>query len=66
MERQGRGRAPLSALNNKAEANDASSVADAAEASNVEFTKEEVEALLNEKIKANRFDNKVSVCVLLE
>lgn len=60
MERQGgRGRAPLGAL--KADANEAASV-ESSECSAVEFTKEEVEALLNEKTntKENRYDNKVS------
>ena len=60
MERQGgRGRAPLGAL--KADANDGAG-AEGSECSTVDFTKEEVEALLMEKTntKENRYDNKVS------
>ncbi|KAG4977970.1 hypothetical protein JHK86_037444 [Glycine max] len=58
MERQGgRGRAPLGAL--KADANDGAG-AEGSECSTVDFTKEEVEALLMEKTntKENRYDNK--------
>ncbi|RZB63365.1 kinesin-like protein KIN-14C [Glycine soja] len=59
MERQGgRGRAPLGAL--KADANNDGASAEGSECSTVDFTKEEVEALLNEKMntKENRYDNK--------
>ncbi|KAK7412227.1 hypothetical protein VNO78_03677 [Psophocarpus tetragonolobus] len=59
MERPGgRARAPLGALN-KTDANDVSST-NASDCTSVDFTKEEVEALLNEKIntKENRYDNK--------
>ncbi|ESW20290.1 hypothetical protein PHAVU_006G196400 [Phaseolus vulgaris] len=57
-ERQGgRGRAPLGAL--KADANEVA-IVEGSECSVVEFTKEKVEALLNEKTntKENRYDNK--------
>ncbi|TKY71576.1 Kinesin-1 protein [Spatholobus suberectus] len=60
MEQQGRVRAPLVALRNKAaaDANDVGGV-EGSECSAVEFTKDDVEALLNEKTKGNlRFDNK--------
>ena len=60
----GRARAPFGALNNKGEANAANEAASAegSECSTVEFTKEEVEALLNEKMKkGNPFDNKVTL-----
>ncbi|XP_057433023.1 kinesin-like protein KIN-14C [Lotus japonicus] len=61
MERQGRGRAPFGAVNNKAEASDAGSV-EGSECSTVDFTKEEVEALLNEKMKkGNPFDSKKKI-----
>ncbi|RDY05311.1 Kinesin-like protein KIN-14C, partial [Mucuna pruriens] len=54
MERPARGRAPLVALTNNDVAN-----AEGSECSTVDFTKEDVEALLNEKTKKEiRFDNK--------
>ena len=68
MERQGatggRARAPFSAVNNRSDANaaasDASGGAEAPECGTLEFTKEDVEALLNEKMKkGNPYDNKV-------
>ncbi|XP_027338935.1 kinesin-like protein KIN-14C [Abrus precatorius] len=58
MERQGRTRAPFGALSNKAEANEVAG-AEGSDFATVEFTKEDVEALLNEKMKkGNPFDNK--------
>lgn len=60
MERQGvagRGRAPFSVVNTAS----AVSEGDGVECSTVEFTKEDVDALLNEKMKkGNPYDNKVS------
>ncbi|KAK7302157.1 hypothetical protein RJT34_13038 [Clitoria ternatea] len=57
----GRGRAPFGALNNKTESNDVGRV-EGSECSTVEFTKEEVEALLNEKMKKGApFDNKKKI-----
>ncbi|KAK2447120.1 kinesin protein KIN-14N [Trifolium repens] len=59
---QGRGRAPFGAINNKSEANDGGTGTGAAEGSEptiVDFTKEEVEALLNERMKKDtRLDTK--------
>jgi len=59
---QGRGRAPLGSLNNKSDANDGAGAgaAEGSEPSIIEFTKEEVEALLTEKMKkGNPLDTKV-------
>lgn len=60
MERQGvagRARAPFSVVNTAS----AVSEGDGVECSTVEFTKEDVDALLNEKMKkGNPYDNKVS------
>ncbi|XP_028786543.1 kinesin-like protein KIN-14C [Neltuma alba] len=64
MDRQGntgRGRQPFASVNKGPEANRANDAAnnEGSECSTVEFTKEDVEALLNEKIKkGNPFDNK--------
>ncbi|KAE8723061.1 Kinesin-1 [Hibiscus syriacus] len=52
----GRTRQPFSAVNNRQEVT--SAVAAPEECSNHEFTKEEVEAILNEKPKAKKFDLK--------
>ncbi|XP_061370111.1 kinesin-like protein KIN-14C [Gastrolobium bilobum] len=58
MERQGRARAPFATLNNKTDANDVGG-AEVPECGTIDFTKEEVEALLNEKMKkGNPFDTK--------
>lgn len=58
-DRQGRARAPFGAVNNKTEANDVGS-AEGSECSTIDFTKEEVEALLNERMKKGTpYDNKV-------
>lgn len=58
----GRGRQPLAAVNNRqdvvASASDMGG-AEGLECERVEFTKEEVEALLNEKVKGKKFDVKV-------
>lgn len=67
MERQGtagRGRLPLATMNKGPDAGAANDVgsAEGSECSTVEFTKEDVEALLNEKMKKGTpFDNKVSL-----
>ncbi|KAK7368903.1 hypothetical protein VNO80_10936 [Phaseolus coccineus] len=59
MERQGgaaaagRARTPFSVVNNRSDLNTMSDVTEV-----VDFTKEEVEALLNEKKKGNTYDNK--------
>ncbi|XP_058194558.1 kinesin-like protein KIN-14D [Rhododendron vialii] len=57
----GRGRQPLAAVNNRqdvvASASDMGG-AEGSECESVEFTKEEVEALLNEKVKGKKFDVK--------
>jgi hypothetical protein len=59
MERQGvvgRARAPLSAVANNAEGTDSNTIG---------FTKEDIEALLIEKMKkGNPYDNKVSLILL--
>ena len=49
--------------NNQDSASDAASIAETSESA--EFTKEEVEALLNEKIKGKKFDLKVWFCKLI-
>ncbi|XP_028781367.1 kinesin-like protein KIN-14C isoform X2 [Neltuma alba] len=57
----GRGRRPFTSVNKGPETNTANDVggADGSECSTVEYTKENVEALLNEKpIKGNPYDNK--------
>lgn len=54
-------RQPFSAVNNRQDvpaAADASST-EVSESASVEFTKEEVEVLLNEKLKLTKFDLKV-------
>jgi hypothetical protein len=65
---QGRARAPFGAINNKSEANDGGTGTGAAEGSEptiVDFTKEEVEALLNERMKKDtRLDTKVCLSFL--
>lgn len=57
-------RQPFSSVNSRqdapATAADANSV-EGSESATVEFTKEEVEALLNEKLKASKFDHKVYI-----
>ena len=60
---QGRVRVPFSAINNKSEANDGGTgAAEGSEPSIVDFTKEEVDALLNERMKKEaRIDTKVSL-----
>lgn len=66
MDRQGntgRGRQPFASVNKGPEANRANDVVstEGSECSIVEFTREDVEALLNEKFKkGNPFDSKVS------
>jgi len=66
MERQGgaaaagRARTPFSVVTNRSDVNTASDVTEA-----VDFTKEEVEALLNEKKKGNTYDNKVCFVMFL-
>lgn len=58
---QGRGRAPLGSLNNRSDANDGAGggATEGSEPSIIEFTKEEVEALLTEKMKkGNPLDTK--------
>ncbi|XP_052180529.1 kinesin-like protein KIN-14C [Diospyros lotus] len=57
----GRGRQPFAAMPNRQDANlNANDLAgtEASECESVQFTKEEVEALLNEKIKGKKFDLK--------
>ncbi|KAJ7968383.1 Kinesin-like protein [Quillaja saponaria] len=56
----GRTRQALAAVNNRQDVNATSEIGstEASECSTTEFTKEEVEALLNEKLKGNKFDNK--------
>ncbi|KAK7400436.1 hypothetical protein VNO78_11644 [Psophocarpus tetragonolobus] len=59
MERPvGRVRTPFSVVTNRSDANAATSDADAGV---VDFTKEDVEALLNEKKKGNTYDNKKKI-----
>jgi len=66
MERQGgpaaagRPRTPFSVVTNRSDLNTTSDVTDA-----VDFTKEEVEALLNEKKKGNTYDSKVCFVMFL-
>ncbi|KAI4299239.1 hypothetical protein L6164_032716 [Bauhinia variegata] len=67
VERQGatgRGRPPFAAVNNRPDVNTANEVVntEGSECSTVEFTKEDVDALLNEKMKkGNTFDNKKKI-----
>lgn len=58
----GRGRQAFAAINNQQELGSASEIngSEGPDCGSVEFTKEEVEALLNEKIKAKKFDTKVT------
>jgi len=66
MERQGgaaapgRHRTPFSVVTNRSDLNTTSDVSEA-----VDFTKEEVEALLNEKKKGNTYDSKVCSVMFL-
>lgn len=60
----GRGRLPFASVNKGLDANAANDVGstEGSECSTAEFTKEDVEALLNEKMKkGNPYDNKVSI-----
>lgn len=54
----GRPRPPLSVRQEAAPTSDIGST-EGSECASVEFTKEEVEALLNEKLKVKKFDHKV-------
>ncbi|MED6169497.1 Kinesin-like protein KIN-14C [Stylosanthes scabra] len=63
MERQGatgsRTRTPFSSVNNRTDAASDAGTAEPSECGTIEFTKEDVEALLNEKMKkGNPYDNK--------
>ncbi|KAJ7946851.1 Kinesin-like protein [Quillaja saponaria] len=55
-----RTRQAFAVVNNRQDVNATSDIGntEGAECSTIEFTKEEVEALLNEKLKGNKFDNK--------
>lgn len=56
----GRARAPLSAM-----VNNTTSDSDGTDLNNIEFTKEDIESLLNEKMKkGNPYNNKVSLILL--
>ena len=57
----GRGRQAFVSINNQQDLGSASEITgtEGPEGGSIEFTKEEVEALLNEKIRAKKFDTKV-------
>lgn len=54
-----RGRQALAPMNNQKEVAVAPSEPEVPEIENIEFTKEEVDALMNEKFKGKKFDSKV-------
>jgi kinesin family protein C1 len=64
---RGRGRQAFTEVNNRQDVTATSDVGsgEGSECGTVEFTKEEVEALLNEKLKGKKFDLKVNNFVLL-
>ncbi|KAJ9566172.1 hypothetical protein OSB04_002138, partial [Centaurea solstitialis] len=53
-----RGRQPLAPMNNQNDVAVAPSETEGSECKNIEFTKEEVDALLNERFKGKKFDSK--------
>jgi kinesin family protein C1 len=61
----GRGRQAFSMVNNRQDVTAASDFgsAEGSDCGIVEFTKEEVDALLNEKLKGKKFDLKVYSCL---
>jgi hypothetical protein len=61
----GRGRQAFSMVNNRQDVTAASDLgsAEGSDCGIVEFTKEEVDALLNEKLKGKKFDLKVYSCL---
>ena len=61
-----RGRQALAPMNNQKDVPVAPpSETEVSECENIEFTKEEVDVLLNEKFKGKKFDSKVCFCYVI-